>query len=40
MVEMLREGKLLTLAGSRYVLTEFLPTSSWSQIEGAVRELT
>ena len=24
MVEMLREGKLLTLAGSRYVLTEFL----------------
>lgn len=40
MVEMLREGKLLTLAGSRYVLTEFLPTSSWSQIERAVRELT
>ena len=32
--------KASTLAGSRYVLTEFLPTSSWSQIERAVRELT
>ena len=40
MVDRLREGKLLTLAGSRYVLTEFLPTSPWSQIQGAVRELT
>lgn len=40
MADMLREGKLLTLAGSRYVLTEFLPQSQWSQIEGAVRELT
>ena len=39
MVEMLQEGKLLTLAGSRYVLTEFLPLSPWSQIQGAVRKL-
>lgn len=40
MVTMLQEGKLLTLAGSRYVLTEFLPSSPWSQIQGAVRKLT
>lgn len=40
MAEMLQAGKLLTLAGSRYVLTEFLPLSPWSQIRGAVRKLT
>lgn len=39
MADMLLDGKLLTLAGSRYVLTEFLPKSPWSQIQGGVRKL-
>lgn len=39
MEEYLEKGKLLTLADSRFVLTEFFPSSSWSQIENAVRKL-
>ena len=39
MADMLQRGELLTLAGSHYVLVEFLPQSQWSQIQNAVREL-
>lgn len=37
---LLREGRLLTLADSRYVLVEFLPSVPYSYIYQAVRELT
>ena len=39
-VDLLLDGKILTLAGSDYVLTEFLPGVSYSQITKAVQELT
>ena len=39
MADMLQRGELLTLAGSHYVLVEFLPQTQWSQIQNAVREL-
>lgn len=39
MAEALTDGKLLTLADSRFVLTEFLPSVSFIQLEQAVREL-
>lgn len=39
-VEKLNQGKLLTLAGTAYVLLEFLPGVPYSTIYAAVRELT
>lgn len=38
--ELLDSGKLLTMAGSRYVLIEFMPAVPFSYIFGAVRELS
>lgn len=38
--EKLNQGKLLTLAGTSYVLLEFLPGVPYSTIYAAVRELT
>lgn len=35
---MLREGEILTLAGSSYILVEFMPDVLWSVIQDAVRE--
>lgn len=37
---MLRAGELLTLAGSRYVLVEFLPDDSYAQLENAARRIS
>lgn len=39
-LDLLERGSILTLADSRYVLTEFLPTAPYSYIQGAVRELS
>lgn len=39
MTDMLKAGKLLTLAGSDYVLVEFSTTVEKSQVSGAVRQL-
>lgn len=39
-IELLQDKKILTLAGSDYVLTEFLPGVSYATIERAVGELT
>nr|WP_294492865.1 CpsB/CapC family capsule biosynthesis tyrosine phosphatase [uncultured Mediterraneibacter sp.] len=39
-IDLLRSEKILTLADSRYVLTEFFPTAGYSDIYRAVRELT
>lgn len=38
--EKLEKKEILTMAGSQYVLTEFLPGAPYSAIERAVRELT
>lgn len=38
-VEMLEEGELCTLAGSRYVLVEFLPLEQFAYIRAAIYEL-
>lgn len=38
-VELLDKGRLLTMAGSRYVLIEFMPSAPFSYLFGAVREL-
>lgn len=38
--EKLEKKEILTMAGSQYVLTEFLPGTPYSAIERAVRELT
>ncbi len=35
----LRQGRLLTMAGSDYVLVEFLPSASYAEIYRAAREL-
>lgn len=40
LVEKLKEGQALTMAGSRYVLTEFMPRISFSRLYQAVRSLT
>lgn len=40
MDEYLAQGRLLTLADSRFVLVEFFPSVPWSQMETAVRRLT
>ena len=37
--DLLREGKLLTMADSRYVLVEFFPSVTWSALQQAVRTL-
>ena len=37
--QLLKEGKLLTLADSRYVLLEFLPGTAYSKIFSAVRQM-
>ena len=37
--KLLKEGKLLTLADSRYVLLEFLPGTAYSKIFSAVRQM-
>lgn len=37
--QLLKEGKLLTLADSRYVLLEFLPGTPYSKIYSAVRQM-
>lgn len=37
---LLENGRLLTMAGSRYVLVEFIPAASYSYIFNAVRDLT
>lgn len=39
-VDMLEDGRLLTMAGSRYVLIEFHPSAPYSYIFQAVRQLT
>ena len=39
-VDLLQDGKILTLAGSDYVLTEFLPGVSYTAIKKAVADLT
>ena len=39
MVDKLKTGELLTMAGSNYVLIEFLPDVPYSMVFGAVREL-
>lgn len=36
---LLDEGKLLTLADTRYVLVEFMPSTPYSMLYGAVREM-
>lgn len=38
--ERLEKGRLLTMAGSRYVLIEFMPAAPFSYIFGAVREMS
>lgn len=38
--EMLEDGELCTLAGSRYVLVEFLPMEQFSYIRSAIYELS
>lgn len=37
--DLLREGRILTMAGSRYVLVEFFPSVAWSSMQQAVRKL-
>ena len=37
--DLLREGKILTLADSRYILVEFFPSVAWSALLQAVRTL-
>lgn len=39
-LEKLERGQLLTMAGSDYILLEFMPNVPYSEIFGAVRELT
>ena len=39
-LDLLERGGILTIADSRYVLTEFLPSAPYSYIQGAVRELS
>lgn len=39
-LEKLEQGRLLTMAGSDYILLEFMPNVPYSEIFGAVRELT
>lgn len=39
-IEALKQGEIYTMAGSKYVLTEFLPSSSYNEIYGAVRKIT
>lgn len=39
-LNLLERGRILTIADSRYVLTEFLPSAPYSYIQGAVRELS
>lgn len=39
MVEMLEEGRLFSLAGSRYVLIEFYPSSTYENIEKSLRDV-
>lgn len=39
-LDLLAKGSILTIADSRYVLTEFLPSAPYSYIHGAVRELS
>ena len=39
-LSLLEEEKLLTIAGTRYVMVEFLPAAPYSYIFSAVRELT
>lgn len=36
---LLQEGKVRTLAGSRYALIEFSPTDSWDHISGALQKV-
>jgi protein-tyrosine phosphatase len=38
-VDALEEGKIFTMAGSRYVLVEFSPNDKYSHIRGAINEL-
>lgn len=40
LVQRLRQGQALTMAGSRYVLTEFDPGVSWQMLFRGLRELT
>ena len=37
--QLLKEGKLLTLADSRYILLEFMPGTPYSKIYSAVRQM-
>lgn len=39
-LNLLERGRILTIADSRYVLTEFLPSAPYSYIYSAVRELS
>ncbi len=38
-LEKLQKGKILTMAGSRYILLEFAPEISWREVQRVVREM-